>query len=65
MFMGLRMIEGIPSQVFSSRFGPDPREFYPQIETWLQSELMEENNGYLRLTQKGLLLANSIFVEFM
>jgi oxygen-independent coproporphyrinogen-3 oxidase len=65
MFMGLRMTEGILSQVFSSRFGPAPRAFYPQIENWLEGELMEEKNGYLRLTQRGLLLANSIFVEFM
>lgn len=65
MFMGLRMTEGISSQVFSSRFGPAPGAFYPQIENWLEGELMEEKNGYLRLTQRGLLLANSIFVEFI
>ena len=65
MFMGLRMTEGVSSQVFSSRFGPAPRAFYPQIDNWLEGELMEDKNGYLRLTQKGLWLANSIFVEFM
>ncbi len=65
MFMGLRMIEGVSSEVFFSRFGVDPRAFYPQIASWLESELMEETNGYLRLTRRGLLLANSIFVEFM
>jgi oxygen-independent coproporphyrinogen-3 oxidase len=65
MFMGLRMTEGVSSQVFSSRFGPAPRAFYPQIENWLEGELMEDNNGYLRLTPRGLLLANSIFIDFM
>jgi putative oxygen-independent coproporphyrinogen III oxidase len=65
MFMGLRMIEGVSPQVFSSRFGSAPRAVYPQIENWLEGELMEEKNGYLRLTRRGLLLANSIFVEFM
>ena len=65
MFMGLRMTQGVSLQVFASRFGPAPREFYPQIDNWLEGELMEEENGYLRLTQRGLLLANSIFVEFM
>jgi oxygen-independent coproporphyrinogen-3 oxidase len=65
MFMGLRMIEGVSPRVFSSRFGPAPRAFYPQIEDWLEGELMEEKNGYLRLTQRGLLLANSIFAELM
>ncbi len=65
MFLGLRMIEGISPQLFSSRFGPAPRAFYPQIKNWLEGQLMEEKNGYLRLTQRGFLLANSIFVEFM
>ena len=65
MFMGLRMIEGVSPQVFSSRFGPAPRSFYPQIENWLEGELMEEKNGYLRLTHRGLLLANSIFADLV
>jgi oxygen-independent coproporphyrinogen-3 oxidase len=65
MFMGLRMTEGVSPQVFASRFGPAPQSLYPQIANWLEGELMEEKNGHLRLTEKGLLLANSIFVEFM
>ena len=65
MFMGLRMTEGVSPQVFYTRFGRPPGAFYPQIEIWLEGDLMEEKNGYLRLTQRGLLLANSIFVEFM
>lgn len=65
MFMGLRMTEGISSHVFSSRFGAAPRVFYPQIENWLEGDLMEEKSGYLRLTPRGLLVANSIFVELM
>lgn len=65
MFMGLRMTEGIAAEVFTSRFGSAPRSFYPRIDSWLEGGLMEEKDGYLRLTQKGLLVANSIFVEFM
>jgi oxygen-independent coproporphyrinogen III oxidase len=65
MFMGLRMTEGVSAQVFASRFGSAPRSLYPQLANWLEGELMEDKNGYLRLTHKGLLLANSIFVEFM
>jgi oxygen-independent coproporphyrinogen-3 oxidase len=65
MFMGLRMIEGVSSESFRSRFEQTPVEFYPRIAHWIEGKLMEETNGYLRLTQKGLLLANSIFVEFM
>lgn len=65
MFMGLRMTEGVSAEVFAATFGSGPRLLYPQIESWLEGELMEEKHGSLRFTQKGLLLANSIFVEFM
>lgn len=65
MFMGLRMIDGVSSELFRSRFEQTPVEFYPQIVDWIEGKLMEERNGRLRLTRKGLLLANSIFVEFI
>jgi oxygen-independent coproporphyrinogen-3 oxidase len=65
LFVGLRMTAGISLQTFSHRFGKSPVEFYPKIKTCIEGELMEETNGHLRLTPKGLLLANSIFVEFM
>ncbi|MGH7809170.1 MAG: radical SAM family heme chaperone HemW [Candidatus Binatia bacterium] len=65
MFLGLRMTEGISIQSFRAKFGKTPAAYYPRIETWLEGEFMEENKGHLRLTQKGLMLANSIFVEFM
>jgi oxygen-independent coproporphyrinogen-3 oxidase len=65
MFLGLRMTEGISIQSFRARFGKTPAAYYPRIETWIEGEFMEENKGQLRLTPKGLQLANSIFVEFM
>jgi oxygen-independent coproporphyrinogen III oxidase len=65
LFPGLRMTSGVSCEAFCSRFGRSPVEFYPKINTWRDGELMEEKNGNLRLTAKGLLLANSIFVEFM
>ncbi len=65
MFLGLRMTEGISIAEFHSRFEKTPAEFYPRIAAWIEGGLMEENGGCLRLSQKGILLANSIFVEFM
>jgi oxygen-independent coproporphyrinogen III oxidase len=65
MFLGLRMTEGISSENFRRRFGQTPIEFYPQIKSWIDAELLEEQTGSLRFTPKGLLLANSIFVHFM
>jgi coproporphyrinogen III oxidase-like Fe-S oxidoreductase len=65
MFLGLRMTEGIRTDIFHQRFGQTPREFYPQIDTWIDGDLLIESGGFLRFTTKGLMLANSIFVHFM
>jgi oxygen-independent coproporphyrinogen III oxidase len=65
MFLGLRMTEGVSSEIFRNRFGKTPVELYPQINTWREGQLIEEEAGFLRLTSKGLMVANSIFVQFM
>ena len=65
MFLGLRMIRGISVEEFTRRFGKEPADFYPQIRDWLEGGLMERNEARLRLTRRGLLVANAIFVEFV
>jgi len=65
MFLGLRMTLGISVEEFSRRFGKNLAEFYPAIRDWLEDGLMEENAERLRLTRRGLLVANSIFVNFV
>jgi putative oxygen-independent coproporphyrinogen III oxidase len=65
MFLGLRMTEGISIEAFRTRFDKTPREIFPQIANWIEGELLEETQGALRFTRKGLLVANSIFVHFM
>jgi coproporphyrinogen III oxidase-like Fe-S oxidoreductase len=59
------MTEGVSLQKFCGRFGKPPVEMYPRIRDWMDGDLLEEKGSYLKLTPKGLLLANSIFVEFM
>ena len=65
MFLGLRMTDGVSTKEFQSRFGKPPAIFYPQIANWLEGDFIVEQDGDLRLTKKGLMLANSIFVEFI
>ena len=65
MFLGLRMSDGVCCRSFYSRFGATPRELYPKVGIWLEEKLMEEKNGYLRLTNNGMMLADSIFVAFV
>jgi putative oxygen-independent coproporphyrinogen III oxidase len=65
MFLGLRMRQGVSATSFRSRFGRSPAEFFPQIADWLEAELMEESADYLYLTYKGMMVANSIFVQLL
>jgi oxygen-independent coproporphyrinogen-3 oxidase len=65
MFLGLRMTEGISVDAFCVRFGQSPVEHFPRIADWLEAEFMEETAGYLRLTHQGMMIANSIFVQFV
>jgi oxygen-independent coproporphyrinogen III oxidase len=65
MFLGLRMTEGVSTKGFRARFGKFPWELYPQIKDWIEGELLVVKHGCLGLTKKGLMVANSIFVEFM
>ncbi|MGZ8442940.1 MAG: radical SAM family heme chaperone HemW [Candidatus Binatia bacterium] len=65
MFLGLRMTEGIRTDVFRQRFGQTAQQYYPQIDTWIEGDLMVEQGEFLRFTAKGLMLANSIFVHLM
>jgi oxygen-independent coproporphyrinogen III oxidase len=65
MFLGLRMMEGVSIPKFRARFGATPMEMYSRIGDWIDDNLLEQNQSHLKLTPKGLLVANSIFVEFM
>lgn len=64
-FLGLRLTEGIETKAFYKRFGKFPWELYPRIKDWIEGDLLAVKQGHLRLTKKGLMVANSIFVEFM
>ena len=65
LFLGLRMTAGISPDSFRARFGQYPQKLYPQIADWTEGEFMEAKNGHLRLTKKGLMVANAIFVHFV
>ena len=65
LFLGLRMINGVSLAAFKKRFGKAPEEFFPKINDFIDGKLLRVTQGYLKLTKRGLLLANSIFVHFM
>ncbi|OGO12661.1 MAG: hypothetical protein A2Y53_01780 [Chloroflexi bacterium RBG_16_47_49] len=70
MMMGLRLVsEGVSHFEFERRFGMSLRErFTTQIERLIRYSLLEwagEEMEFLRLTQKGRLLGNQVFKEFI
>jgi oxygen-independent coproporphyrinogen-3 oxidase len=66
VFLGLRGVGGINLDHFMSRYGFDLREKFPsQIKKLKENGLLSENNGYLQLTEKGIFLANQVFLEFV
>jgi oxygen-independent coproporphyrinogen III oxidase len=65
MFLGLRMTEGVSIEAFRNKFGKSLVELYPKIDIWKEGQLMEERDGFIRLTKKGTMVANAIFVQFM
>jgi oxygen-independent coproporphyrinogen-3 oxidase len=65
MFLGLRMIAGISTEKFACRFAKPPEDLYPELAGWIEEGLLERWEGRLRLTRRGLLVANSIFTSFV
>ncbi|MFC2948404.1 radical SAM family heme chaperone HemW [Virgibacillus sediminis] len=66
MFLGLRKIQGVDKSCFKDKFGFDLEELYGQaIRKMTARGLMTETRHALQLTEDGLLLANSVFEEFM
>jgi oxygen-independent coproporphyrinogen-3 oxidase len=63
--MGLRMMRGISVAEFARRFGMSLDDFYPQVDDFKREGLLQQCDGRLRLTRRGLLLANSVFLGFV
>ena len=70
MMLGLRLVEeGIQRDTFFDRFGIDlEQQFRPTIKELIEKGLLEwggTNNQILRLTRRGRILGNQVFMEFV
>lgn len=66
MFLGLRMMKGISKEKFAKRFKePIERIYGVQIEKLKGMGLLEESGDRIRLSEKGIDVSNSVFVEFL
>ncbi len=65
MFLGLRERTGIDPRAFAARFGKSLDDVHPKIATFRAEGLLVEQDGRLALSERGLLLADSIFSAFV
>ena len=65
MFLGFRKIKGINVDDFYNKFKKDVFDiFSEELSKLIKIGLIETNNNYIKLTKKGLDLANLVFEEF-
>lgn len=67
IFLGLRTPNGVCAKAFETEFGNPPRSFYSEQITRLREIglLAETTEGDLRLTDRGVLLSDTVFADFV
>ena len=66
LMLALRKREGICLADYERRFGEKlDVVFGNDIKKWMDLQLLEQTDTHLRFTQRGLFLANEIFVELI
>lgn len=66
MFLGLRMTEGVSEAVFRQEFGVEMREIYGEVlKKYTGMGLLEEKDGRIFLTRKGIHVSNSVMSDFL
>ncbi|QDI92918.1 oxygen-independent coproporphyrinogen III oxidase [Salicibibacter halophilus] len=66
MFLGLRLKEGVHVHRFKEKFGTSFYDVYGQVHAELVEDgLLDEEDGRLRLTEKGKYLGNNVFASFL
>ena len=66
MLLGLRMLDGVNIAVFKQKFGQNPIYLYKdKLNELVEEGLLIVDLNHIRLTNKGLDLANLVFEEFV
>ncbi len=66
MMLGLRLTKGVNIREFADRYGADPFGLYSgHIGKMKKLKLLEEREGFLKLTEKGLDLADAVIEGFV
>lgn len=65
VFLGLRKIRGVSLEEFTTRFGATVQELYgSRLKMLLEQGVVCLEDGFLKLSEKGLLLADSVIEDF-
>jgi oxygen-independent coproporphyrinogen-3 oxidase len=66
IFLGLRLTKGIDPDEYLARFGDNLESKYDEeIGRAISDGLLEDTNGLLRLTRRGMLYSNEVFSIFV
>ena len=66
MLLGLRTIEGVQISKFKEKYADNPIFlFRKELEKLVSEELLSVDGDYIKLTNKGLDLANIVWEEFV
>lgn len=64
--LGLRRLEGVSRAVYGRRFGERPEHaFAAELQELRGLGLIEDCAGWLRLTERGILFADEVFMRFV
>lgn len=64
VFLHLRQLEGFAPAVFVEQFGIPLTEAFPHVSDLLTGNLLIEEAGHIKLTPRGLLIADTVFASF-
>jgi len=66
IMLGLRLVRGIDKEGFVRRFGRDIYHYYGDaVEKLIGKELLVDDGRYIRLTNRGMDVQNSVLLEFL
>ena len=66
VFLGLRCEKGISKTEFKNRFGKNIKDYFGQpIEKYINLGFLIDENGFLRFSDKGFFVSNTILSDFI
>jgi oxygen-independent coproporphyrinogen III oxidase len=65
LIFGLRKIKGVCIKELEDKYQIDLFKLYPKLKEKIELDLVKVENGYLKLTEKGLFLGNQVFMVFI